>query len=406
VLGNLTYEYDKAGNRTRIGGTWARTGIPDAINSATYNAANHQTAFGNKSLTYDNNGNLQSITDPGGTTTYTWNARNQLGGISGPGVSASFVYDGTGRREKKTIGGNLTEFLFSGFNPVQETSGANVLANILPATGIDEFLTRTDTVAGSTSNFLTDHLGSPVALTDNASTVQTEYSYEPFGKTTTTGASNTNSYQFTGRENDGIGLYYYRARHYHPVLQRFISEVPIRFRGGDVNLFAYVRNRPLNARDPLGLWYPPSHRDYSRRAAGACGMSEGEADALAEATAAPDFSIWPLPSLSTLNPWSAKHGMPESAWWSYFRQQFDLAVSTGSLVVLGRALHAVQDAYAHDIAGVGMMDHFNPFRARPDNPRTPENEVRSQGAYEASVDAVRDYRRARGDKPTCNAGGI
>jgi YD repeat-containing protein len=125
-------ELDKAGNRTRIGGTWARTGIPDSINSATYNAANHQTAFGNKTLTYDNNGNLQSITDPSGTTTYTWNARNQLGGISGPGVSGSFVYDGTGRREKKTINSNLTEFLYDNLNPVQETSGANVLANILP----------------------------------------------------------------------------------------------------------------------------------------------------------------------------------------------------------------------------------------------------------------------------------
>jgi hypothetical protein len=42
------------------------------------------------------------------------------------------VYDGTGRREKKTINSNLTEFLYDNLNPVQETSGANVLANILP----------------------------------------------------------------------------------------------------------------------------------------------------------------------------------------------------------------------------------------------------------------------------------
>jgi hypothetical protein len=33
--------------------------------------------------------------------------------------------------------------LFYGLNPVQETSGANILANILPGFGIDEFLTRT-----------------------------------------------------------------------------------------------------------------------------------------------------------------------------------------------------------------------------------------------------------------------
>ena len=85
-------------------------------------------------------------------------------GISGPGMSASFVYDGLGRREKKTINGNLTEFLYDGLNPVQETSGATILANILPGLGIDEFLTRTDVVAGVSSYFLTDALGSHAGL--------------------------------------------------------------------------------------------------------------------------------------------------------------------------------------------------------------------------------------------------
>ena len=58
LLGNLTYEYDKNGNRTKIGGTFARTGLPQSIASTAYNAANHQTTFGDKTLTYDNNGNL------------------------------------------------------------------------------------------------------------------------------------------------------------------------------------------------------------------------------------------------------------------------------------------------------------------------------------------------------------
>ena len=124
VLGDLTYEYDKAGNRTKIGGSFARTGLPQAIASTAYNAANHQTTFGDKTLTYDNNGNLQTITDSNGTTTYTWNARIQPAGISGPGMSATFVYDGLGLRVKKTINGTLTEFLYDGVNPVQETSGA------------------------------------------------------------------------------------------------------------------------------------------------------------------------------------------------------------------------------------------------------------------------------------------
>jgi RHS repeat-associated protein len=136
------------------------------------------------------------------------------------------VYDGLGRREKKTINGSLTEFLFDGVNPVQETSGATVLANILRGLGVDEFLTRTDVGAGITSNLLSDALGSAVGLADAAGVVQTEYTYEPFGKTTSSGSSNSSSYQYTGRENDGTGLYYYRARYYHPALQRFIREDP------------------------------------------------------------------------------------------------------------------------------------------------------------------------------------
>jgi RHS repeat-associated protein len=67
----------------------------------------------------------------------------------------------------------------------------------------------------------------------------------------TSGAS-TNSVQYTGRENDGTGLHYYRARYYHPRLQRFISEDPIGFGGGEWNLYVYVGNNPIRFNDPAG----------------------------------------------------------------------------------------------------------------------------------------------------------
>ena len=73
----------------------------------------------------------------------------------------------------------------------------------------------------------------------------TSYTYEPFGNATSSGTSSTNSFQFTGRENDGTGLDYLRARYYSPTLQRFLSEDPIELAGGDPNLYAYVFNRPL-----------------------------------------------------------------------------------------------------------------------------------------------------------------
>ena len=73
------------------------------------------------------------------------------------------------------------------------------------------------------------------------------------GNVTITGEISDNPFQYTGRENDGTGLYYYRARYYSPELQRFISEDPIRFEGGDVNFYTYVFNDAVNWIDPEGL---------------------------------------------------------------------------------------------------------------------------------------------------------
>jgi len=44
-----------------------------------------------------------------------------------------------------------------------------------------------------------------------------------------------------------------KARYYDPAVGRFISEDPIGFDGGDVNLMAYVRNNPVSGIDPSGL---------------------------------------------------------------------------------------------------------------------------------------------------------
>src|SRR5262249_1774297 len=39
-LGNPTYSYDSLGRRTQVGGSFANTGLPGVISSATYDAAN------------------------------------------------------------------------------------------------------------------------------------------------------------------------------------------------------------------------------------------------------------------------------------------------------------------------------------------------------------------------------
>jgi RHS repeat-associated protein len=117
---------------------------------------------------------------------------------------------------------------------------------------MDEPLARSIT-GGVYRAYKTDAIGSTTALTDGTGIVKTKYTYDPFGNTTVTGETSDNPFQYTGRENDGTGLYYYRARYYSPELQRFISEDPIGLAGGDVNYYAYVWNSPTNWIDPYGL---------------------------------------------------------------------------------------------------------------------------------------------------------
>ena len=161
--------------------------------------------------------------------------------------NVSLQYDAFGRRIQNIAG---KSFLYDGANATQELSGGTVLANLVSG-GVDEVFTRADSAGTFTQ--LKDALGSTIALVDAAGNVQTTYSYDPFGNTSSAGATNANGFQYTGRENEGNGLYFYRARYYSPVLHRFISQDPLGFAGSGPNLYAYAGNSPTNFTDPFGL---------------------------------------------------------------------------------------------------------------------------------------------------------
>lgn len=247
-LGNLSYGYDMTGRRVSVGGTLAQANLPAAVTSTSYDAANRLTAWGGHVISYDDNGAL--TTDAASSTlNYTWDARGRMTQIQdGSTTIASFQYDAFNRRTGKTVNGVSRNFLHDDWQIVQELNGSTPTANLLTGLGVDENFRRT---AGSTvEDFLTDALGSTIALTDASGAIQTSYSYEPYGATAASGSTG-NAYQYTGRENDGA-LYYYRNRYYSPGFQRFISEDPIGLKGG-VNIYAYVRGNPISLLDPSGL---------------------------------------------------------------------------------------------------------------------------------------------------------
>jgi RHS repeat-associated protein len=243
-LGEINYAYDASGRTEAMWGSYARLGLPEALKSTKYNAANALVEREGKKLTYDADGNLTGD----GSDEYTWNARGQLSKISGVNT-ASFGYDPFGRRASKTLGGTATKLLFDGPNVIQESIEGEITADLLTGLAADEIFSRT-TKAG-TSSYLTNALNSTIALTNGSAEVKTTYAYDPFGGMTKVGEATDNPYQFTGRENDGTGLQYNRARYYSSLMARFISRDPARFVDG-ANLYWYAFANPGDFSDPTG----------------------------------------------------------------------------------------------------------------------------------------------------------
>ncbi|MHC4268584.1 MAG: RHS repeat-associated core domain-containing protein [Planctomycetota bacterium] len=56
-----------------------------------------------------------------------------------------------------------------------------------------------------------------------------------------------------GLHDRDTGLVRFGARDYDPGIGRWTTKDPIDFAGGDVNLYGYVQNNPVNGVDPSGL---------------------------------------------------------------------------------------------------------------------------------------------------------
>lgn len=249
-LGDLIYGYDLAGHLVTQGGSLAFNQVPaPTTQPSTFDANNRQVSFNGATLSYDANGNLTSD----GVNSFVWNARNELIQVrQGGELKLSFAYDALGRRTGKAIGAAVpTQYLYDGENPIQEKQ-AGATNPILVGPGVDERFARND--VGGRLYFLTDMLGSTIGLTNSAGEIRQRYSYDPYGNISSSDTSTgyTNPYQYTGREADTAGLYYYRARYYSPEMGRFISEDPLGFGGRQANFFAYSFGSPLNYIDRNG----------------------------------------------------------------------------------------------------------------------------------------------------------
>ena len=104
-----------------------------------------------------------------------------------------------------------------------------------------------------------DHLGTPMALTDESGAKVWSATYDPFGQATVNedvdgnGEPVTLNIRFPGQYYDQeTGLHYNYFRYYDSELGRYLTSDPIGLAGG-TNTFAYVVNNPLKHIDPKGL---------------------------------------------------------------------------------------------------------------------------------------------------------
>ena len=199
--------------------------------------------------------------DANDRTTYTWDSQQRLTQVSAPELTTVYQYDLLGRRVQRQITkpgfpAETTHYVYDGLQAVGEIRPQQSSTSLMTGLNLDEMLARVTTLNATNTTqartYLTDALGSVIAQTQDNQSTLAGYSYSPYGQTQSTGNTEGDSVQYTGRENDHNGLYYYRARYYDPVLKRFLSEDPIGLAGGSLSFYSYVDGDPISYIDPEG----------------------------------------------------------------------------------------------------------------------------------------------------------
>jgi RHS repeat-associated protein len=271
TTGTYAYSYDQVGRLTRVqkdsrtiaaytydgNGNRLSETTPGGTVTGTYDNRDRLLTYGNTAYQYDANGTLLSKTQGGQTTTYQYDALGNLLHVTLPnGTRIDYLVDGQGRRIGKEVNGVLVQgFLYQdSLRPVAELDGnGNIVATFVYGSwgNVPDYMIKD----GVTYRIISDQVGSPRMIINTATgQIVQRLDYDAFGKVILDTNPGFQPFGFTGGLYDrDTGLIRFGARDYDPQTGRWLSSDPLRFEGGDSNLYAYARNDPVNLTDPLGL---------------------------------------------------------------------------------------------------------------------------------------------------------
>lgn len=206
---------------------------------------------------YDPRGNrtTATTTSPTGgssTTSYAYNAADQLTTLTSPTRTGAYTYDGDGLRTTATHTSptspdpDAEQFVWDTSSDLPLLL-ADTDFTYLYGPGSSPLAQISST--GDITYLHADHQGTTRALTNNTGDVTGTASYDPHGQPlTTTGAPSR--FGYAGEYTDPTGLIYLRARYYDPTTQQFLTRDPLEALTNTP--YSYANNNPLTYTDPTG----------------------------------------------------------------------------------------------------------------------------------------------------------
>jgi len=161
------------------------------------------------------------------------------------GYNINSSYDSFGQRVKREFYIECVYYITSGQNVLEEYNKKQELEALHIYNGIS----RIATIKGGNIYYVCqDQVMNSRAIVDDVGSVVQERSYYPYGEKRVA-SGNISKYQYSGKEEDPNGLYYFGARYYDPSIGRWLTCDPAgQFHGP----YSYCGNNPLVFVDPDG----------------------------------------------------------------------------------------------------------------------------------------------------------